>query len=116
MLRSDALSGGTTGATSCSNNHPLGNEYLQRRGLTVGRATIRGPSQMAARQERIDAFDHEGSPPTDQPLEILCEDHSGTYVIPFLCRWSDGTWQNAKTRRSIEVAVIGWREAKRDQR
>jgi hypothetical protein len=29
---------------------------------------------MAARQERIDAFIHEGSPPTDQPLEILCEE------------------------------------------
>ena len=53
---------------------------------------------MAARQERIDAFIHEGSPPTDQPLEILCEDHVGTYVIPFLCQWTEGTWQNAKTR------------------
>jgi hypothetical protein len=71
--------------------------------------------KMAARRERIDAFDHEGAPPTDQPLEILCEDHIGTYLIPFLCQWSDGTWQNAKTRRSIEAAVIGWREARRDQ-
>jgi hypothetical protein len=52
----------------------------------------------------------------DQPLEILCEDHIGTYLIPFLCQWSDGTWQNAKIRRSIEAAVIGWREARRDQR
>jgi hypothetical protein len=61
---------------------------------------------MAARQERIDAFIHEGSPPTDQPLEILCEDHVGTYVIPFLCQWTEGTWQNAKTRRRIEVVVM----------
>ena len=45
---------------------------------------------MAARQERIDAFIHEGSPPADQPLEILCEDHVGTYVIPFLCQWTEG--------------------------
>ena len=71
---------------------------------------------MAARQERIDAFIHEGSPPADQPLEILCEDHVGTYVIPFLCQWTEGTWQNAKTRRRIEAAVIGWREPKRNQR
>jgi hypothetical protein len=42
---------------------------------------------MATRQERIDVFVHEGTPPTDRPLEILCEDHVGTYVIPFLCRW-----------------------------
>jgi hypothetical protein len=71
---------------------------------------------MAGRQERIDAFIHEGSPPADQPLEILCEDHVGTYVIPFLCQWTEGTWQNAKTRRRIEAAVIGWRDPKRNQR
>jgi hypothetical protein len=71
---------------------------------------------MATRQERIDDFDHEGSPPTDEPLEILCEDHVGTYVIPFLCQWSDGTWQNAKTRRRIEATVLGWRVPNKNQR
>jgi hypothetical protein len=58
---------------------------------------------MATRQERIDTFDHEGSPPTDEPLEILCEDHVGTYVIPLRCQWSDGAWQkreNPQTYRS----------------
>jgi hypothetical protein len=73
-------------------------------------------SHMATRQERIDEFDHEGSPPHDRPLQILCEDHVGTYIIPFLCQWSEGAWQNAETRRPIEVAVIGWREPKRNQR
>jgi hypothetical protein len=68
---------------------------------------------MAARQERIDSFVHEGMPPTDRPLEILCEDHVGTYVIPFLCRWRDGVWQSDET---IEAKVIGWREPKRNQR
>jgi hypothetical protein len=48
---------------------------------------------MATRQERIDAFVHQGTPPTDRPLEILCEDHVGTYVVPFLCRWLDGIWR-----------------------
>jgi len=71
---------------------------------------------MATRQERIDAFNHEESPPTDQPLEILCEDHVGTYVIPFLCRWNDGIWRSVKTDRPIEAAVIGWRKAKPNQR
>jgi hypothetical protein len=47
---------------------------------------------MTTRQERIDAFTHQGVPPADQPLELLCEDHVGTYVIPFLCRWSSGAW------------------------
>jgi hypothetical protein len=41
---------------------------------------------MATRQQRLDAFVHEGDPPADQPLELLCEDHVGTYVIPFPCR------------------------------
>jgi hypothetical protein len=71
---------------------------------------------MATRQERLDDFDHEGSPPKDQPLEILCEYHVGTYVIPFRCQWSDGKWQNAKTRRHIEAAVIGWRGPNKNQR
>ena len=80
------------------------------------KASFSGVYLMAARQERIDAFIHEGSPPADQPLEILCEDHVGTYVIPFLCQWTEGTWQNAKTRRRIEAVVIGWRDPKRNQR
>jgi hypothetical protein len=33
----------------------------------------------------------------------------GTYVIPFLCRWRDGIWENAETRRRIEATVVGWR-------
>lgn len=65
--------------------------------------------RMATRQERIDAFTHQGVPPADQPLELLCEDHVGTYVIPFLCRWSSGAWHNADTSSPIEATVVGWR-------
>jgi hypothetical protein len=64
---------------------------------------------MATRQQRIDAFVHEGDPPADQPLELLCEDHVGTYVIPFLCRLSEGVWQGVDTGNRIEATVIGWR-------
>jgi hypothetical protein len=64
---------------------------------------------MATRQGRIDAFDHEGVPPADQPLELLCEDHIGTYVIPFLCRWSGDAWHNVDTSNPIEATVVGWR-------
>jgi hypothetical protein len=38
--------------------------------------------RMATRQERIGAFTHDGVPPADQPFELLCEDHVGTYVVP----------------------------------
>jgi hypothetical protein len=64
---------------------------------------------MVTRLQRIGAFIHEGEPPGDQPLEVLCEDHVGTYVIPFLCGWSGGDWKNAATGDPIEARVIGWR-------
>jgi hypothetical protein len=64
---------------------------------------------MVTRQERIDAFTHQGVPPANRPLEVLCEDHVGTYVIPFLCRWSSGAWHIVDTGSPIEVTVIGWR-------
>jgi hypothetical protein len=71
---------------------------------------------MATRQERIDAFSHDGEPPTDQPLELLREDHVGTYVIPFLCRWRAGAWQNLDTDKRIEATVLGWRMPGQNQR
>jgi hypothetical protein len=66
--------------------------------------------RMATRQERIDAFIHHGVPPAGQPLELPCEDHVGTYVIPFLCRWSSGAWHNVDTSSPIEATVIGVRQ------
>jgi hypothetical protein len=65
---------------------------------------------MAARQERIDAFIHEGSPPADQPLEILCEDHVGTYVIPFFVPMDRGHLakrENTPTYRSCGDRLAG---------
>jgi len=67
------------------------------------------PNAMATRQQRIDAFIHAGDPPADQPLELLCEDHVGTYVIPFPCQWRCGAWQGVDTGSRIEATVIGWR-------
>jgi hypothetical protein len=37
---------------------------------------------VVTRQERINDFDHEGTPLSDRPFQILCEDHAGTYVVP----------------------------------
>jgi hypothetical protein len=64
---------------------------------------------MATRQQRLDDFAHDGDPPLDLPLELLCEDHVGTYVIPFLCRWTSGDWQSVETGERIQATVIGWR-------
>jgi hypothetical protein len=71
-------------------------------------------NRMATRQERIDAFTHQGVPPANQPLELLCEDHVGTYVIPFLCRWSSGAWHSVDTSSRIEAMVVGWRVRQRE--
>jgi hypothetical protein len=65
---------------------------------------------MATRQERIDAFTHSGTPLTDRSFELLCEDHVGTYVIPFLCRWKDGEWWSGDSNTRVEATVVGWRD------
>ena len=81
-----------------------------QRGVCVSHCDGRdNQDRMATRQERIDAFIHDGVPPADQPLELLCEDHVGTYVIPFLCRWNSGAWHGADTGNPIEATVVGWR-------
>jgi len=71
---------------------------------------------MITRQERLNDFIHEGTPPIDRLFQVLCEDHNGTYVIPFLCRWRDGVWNDAKTNRRVEAAVVGWRVPNKTQR
>jgi hypothetical protein len=73
-------------------------------------ATEDQPDRMATRQARIDAFTHQGVPPADQPLEVLCEDHVGTYVIPFLCQWRNGVWHGVDSGSLIEATVVGWRQ------
>jgi hypothetical protein len=82
---------------------------MLRDDTNVGNETLARRLKMATRQQRIDEFTHDGAPPADQPLEILCEDHVGTYLVPFPCRWTGYDWTNADTGERIEVAVLGWR-------
>lgn len=63
---------------------------------------------MATRQNRIADF-NSGEPPADQSLELLCEDHCGTYVIPFACRWTNNAWFGMPDNHPIQVTVLGWR-------
>ena len=67
---------------------------------------------MATRSERLSEFD-KGPPPADQPLELLCEDHAGTYVLPYPCEWRDGAWRSTSMGTAIEATVLGWRIARR---
>ena len=64
---------------------------------------------MATRERRLAEFNGQGEPPENQPVQVLCEDHSGTYQLPFACRFVDGQWRNDKSGDTVEAAVIGWR-------
>jgi hypothetical protein len=67
---------------------------------------------MATRAERIADFISDRAPPDGEQVQLLCEDHAGTYVLPFLCLWSGAGWANASTKASIEADVLGWRTHK----
>jgi hypothetical protein len=64
---------------------------------------------MATRERRLAEFNGNGDPLPDQAVEVLCEDHSGTYQLPFPCRMVDGEWRNAESGSTVEATVVGWR-------
>jgi hypothetical protein len=63
---------------------------------------------LVTRERRLGEF-NAGPPSPDQPFELLCEDHNGTYVLPYVCQWRDGAWRNGETGVAIESRVVGWR-------
>jgi hypothetical protein len=64
---------------------------------------------MATREKRLAEFNGQGTPPQAVPVQVLCEDKSGTYLLPFPCVHADGQWRNAVTGDLVEAEVIGWR-------
>jgi hypothetical protein len=104
MARKAATQAGPTGVPDGPDGDAPAHSVIEE--LTMARALR---TAMATRQRRIDDFIHEGEPAADQPFELLCEDHVGSYVIPFPCRWSNGAWQSVETGSQIEATVIGWR-------
>lgn len=63
---------------------------------------------MATREHRLAEFNG-GLPPSGLALQLLCEDHNGTYVLPYLCRWQADAWRNSASGEVIEATVVGWR-------
>ena len=42
-------------------------------------------------------------------MQLLCEDHCGTYVAPFVCERRDGAWYKIGASKPVEAAkVVGW--------
>ena len=64
---------------------------------------------MATREQRLAEFDGQGYPPPDVAVQVLCEDKSGTYQLPFACLHAGEQWRNAETGNIVEARVIGWR-------
>jgi hypothetical protein len=62
---------------------------------------------MATRLERLSEFS-QAEPPAGEAVQLLCEDHAGTYLIPALCRWVGGQWLTERGT-AITAKVIGWR-------
>lgn len=67
---------------------------------------------MATRERRLAEFNGQGDPPPDLAVQVLCEDHSGTYQLPFPCNFVDGEWRNANSGSAVTAAVVGWRVPK----
>ncbi len=65
---------------------------------------------MVTREERLAGFETAIAPAASATLELLCEDHNGTYVLPFPCRMAGGEWRNARSGELIEAQAIGWRD------
>ena len=64
---------------------------------------------MATRDRRLAEFNGSGDPPPDQAVQVLCEDQSGTYQLPFACRWVNGEWRNNESGSTVQATVVGWR-------
>jgi hypothetical protein len=60
-------------------------------------------------KDRIAKFVAERFPDDGSPVELLCVDHNGTYVIPFPCRRVEDAWRNFETNEVLEADVAGWR-------
>jgi hypothetical protein len=68
-----------------------------------------GELQMATRERRLAEFDGAGVPPAGLPVQVLCEDHSGTYQLPFACDFHDGRWHNHVSGGTLDATVVAWR-------
>jgi hypothetical protein len=56
---------------------------------------------------RLGDFDSDGEPPSGYWMEFLCEDHNGTYVLPFPCLWVDGVWRRPDPTTALTPRSLG---------
>ena len=65
---------------------------------------------MVTHSDRLSQFITDREAPDGIIVEALCQDHVGTYVLPFPCRREGNAWYNTATSAALDCDVIGWRE------
>jgi hypothetical protein len=64
---------------------------------------------MVTFRERLADFISDRYPDEKMPVEVLCKDNKGTYVVPYACCRFDGKWRNFETDEMVTADIIGWR-------
>ena len=64
----------------------------------------------------MDEFTTGTAPALDTLVELLCEDHVGTYLLPYPCRSTVDGFRNERTGELIQGRVVGWRLPQAKQR
>lgn len=64
---------------------------------------------MATKPAQIVEFETDKEPSSTDIVELLCEDHRGTYLLPFPCHRAEQSWWNGNTGEKVEARVVGWR-------
>jgi hypothetical protein len=67
---------------------------------------------LTTRAARLSEFITDALPEAGMLVELLCEDHVGTYLLPFLCRSIPEGFRNEQTGELVTGSVVGWREPK----
>jgi hypothetical protein len=65
---------------------------------------------MVTRTVRLKDFRTDGYPGSGLQVQVLAEDHVGTYILPFPCRHINGQWRNGTTGEAVRASILGWRE------
>ncbi|UVF22357.1 hypothetical protein HPT29_027145 (plasmid) [Microvirga terrae] len=71
---------------------------------------------MVTRTARLQDFRTEGYPGSGLPVQVLAEDHVGTYILPFPCQHINGEWRNGTTGEAVQASILGWREVQTESR
>lgn len=71
---------------------------------------------MVTRAARLKDFKTDGYPGCRLQVQVLAEDHVGTYILPFPCEHMNGEWWNGTTGEAVQASVVGWREFRVESR